>query len=246
MKVFFEIHSDNPREGPGDFDSTKRAFESLNNLPKNPVLLDIGCGPGKQTFDLLEISNIKISAVDNYQPYLDSIEEKVKIKNLENRLKVSNQDMTNLDFEQERFDIIWSEGALYFLGFQDGLKRCHQLLKDKGYLAVTELVYTVSNPPNAVVEYFGSEYPDINNIAGKIELIRKEGFGLISHFTLPESAWLDSYYLPIEKEIPRLHKKYQGNEVALSVFEGFKNEVDFYKKYSKFYGYEFFIMQKIG
>ena len=79
---------------------------------------------------------------------------------------------------------------------------------------------------------------------GKIEIIKKEGFNLISNFTLPESAWLNSYYIPIEKELPRLNKKYQGNEVALAIFEGFRNELDFYRKYSKFYGYEFFVMQK--
>jgi hypothetical protein len=50
--------------------------------------------------------------------------------------------------------------------------------------------------------------------------------------------------LHIEKELPRLDKKYQGNKVALGVFEGFRNEINFYKKYSKFFGYEFFVMQK--
>ncbi len=64
--------------------------------------------------------------------------------------------MIVMDFEEETFDIIWSEGALYFMGFQDGLKRCHQLLKLKGYLAVTELVYTVPNPPKPVAEYLES------------------------------------------------------------------------------------------
>jgi len=47
----------------------------------------------------------------------------------------------------------------------------------------------------------------------------------------------------MERELPRLNKKYQGNGVALAVFEGFRNEVNFYRKYSKFYGYEFFVMQ---
>jgi hypothetical protein len=61
---------------------------------------------------------------------------------------------------------------------------------------------------------------------------------------LPESVWLDSYYLLIEKELPRLNKKYEGNEIALGVFEGFRIEIDLYRKYSKFYGYEFFIMRK--
>ena len=118
------------------------------------------------------------------------------------------------------------------------------MLKNKGYLAVTELVYTAPNPPNTVIQYFENEYPDIKNVKGISEVIQKEGFNLISNFTLPESAWLNSYYLPIEKELPCLNKKYQGNEIALGVFEGFRYEIDFYKKYSKFYGYEFFIMQK--
>ncbi|MBE9536161.1 MAG: class I SAM-dependent methyltransferase, partial [Proteobacteria bacterium] len=162
----------------------------------------------------------------------------------EEKIIPQNMSMLDMDFEEETFDIIWSEGALYFMGFQNGLKRCHQLLKDKGYLAVTELVYIVPNTPKPVVEYFESEYPDIKNIEGKIETIKKERFNLISNFTLPESAWLNSYYLPMEKELPHLNKKYQGNEVALAIFEGFRNELDFYRKYSKFYGYEFFVMQK--
>ena len=109
---------------------------------------------------------------------------------------------------------------------------------------MTELVYTTPNPPDTVIQYFENEYPDIKSIKANCEIIQNEGFKIISNFTLPESAWTDSYYLPIEKELPRLNKKYQGNEIALGVFEGFRNEIDFYKKYSKFYGYEFFIMQK--
>jgi SAM-dependent methyltransferase len=151
-----------------------------------------------------------------------------------------------MNFDAKTFDIIWSEGALYFMGFQNGLKRCHQLLKDKGCLAITELVYTVPDPPDAVVEYFSSEYPDIQNVEEKIKIIKNEEFNLLSNFTLPESAWLNCYYLPMEQEIPRLIEKYQGNDLALSIFEGFRNEVDFFKQYSKFYGYEFFIMQNLG
>ena len=48
----------------------------------------------------------------------------------------------------------------------------------------------------------------------------------------------------MEKELPRLNKKYQENEIALAVFEGFTNEVNMYRKYSNYYDYEFFVMQK--
>ena len=104
---------------------------------------------------------------------------------------------------------------------------------------MSELVYTVPNPPEPVVEYCMSEYPDIKNIGGNINTINKEGFNLISNFTLPESAWIDNYYFPMENELPRLIKKYQGNEMALAILERFSNEAAFYRKYSKYYGYEF-------
>ncbi len=155
-----------------------------------------------------------------------------------------NMSMLEMDFDPNSFDIIWSEGALYSMGFQNGLKRCRQLLKDGGYLAVTELVYIAPDPPISVVQYFESEYPDIKDVKSNVELIQNEGFHLLSNFTLSESSWLDNYYLPIEKELPHFIKKYQNNQVALGVFEFFQKEVDSYKKYAKYYGYEFFIVKK--
>jgi len=244
IEYIYELCEALPRSGPGDNEFTRRAFNSIPQPQKHPFILDLGCGQGMQTIELAKISDGKIIALDNHQGFLDILMGQAKKQRLEEKIIPQNMSMLDMNFEEETFDIIWSEGALYFMGFQNGLKRCHQLLKDKGYLAVTELVYTVSDLPCAVVEYFGTEYPDIKNIAEKIETIKKEGFSLISNFTLPESAWLDNYYIPIENELSRLNKKYQGNEVALSVFEGFKHEVDFYRKYSKFYGYEFFVMQK--
>ena len=244
IEYIYELCEALPRSGPGDNEFTRRAFNSIPQPQKHPFILDIGCGQGMQTIELAKISNGKIIALDNYQGFLDILMGQAKKQGLEEIIIPQNMSMLDMNFEEGTFDIIWSEGALYFLGFQNGLKRCRQLLKDKGYLAVTELVYTFFDPPNAVVEYFGTEYPDIKNIAEKIEIIKKEGFNLISNFTLPESAWLDNYYTSIEKELPRLNKKYQGNEVALTVFESFKHEVDFYRQYSKFYGYEFFVMQR--
>ena len=111
---------------------------------------------------------------------------------------------------------------------------------------MTEIVYLVNNPPGAVIQYFEKEYPDIKAIKDRIEVIQNEGFHVLSHFTLPESLWFDSFHLPMEEELARLKKNYQGNEIALGIFEEMKNEINFYKKFSAFYGYEFFIMQRIN
>lgn len=228
----------------GDNESTRRAFGMIPHFQTPPFILDIGCGQGMQTIELAKISNGNIIALDNHQPFLDLLVDQAKKQKVEKKITPMNISMLQMDFDEETFDLIWSEGALYFMGFQNGLKRCHQLLKEKGYLAVTELVYTIPNPPAAVLEYFESEYPDIKPIEESIEIIKREGFDLISNFTLPETAWLNNYYLPMELELPRLNEKYQGNGVAQAVFNGFQREADFYKQYSNFYGYEFFVMKK--
>jgi ubiquinone/menaquinone biosynthesis C-methylase UbiE len=244
MKYFYELFEALPRGGPGDNISTRKAFRAITNVPEQPLILDIGCGPGEQTIALAKLSKGSIIALDNHQPFLNTLIKKAREEALLDQIVAKNMSMLEMDFDENTFDIIWSEGALYFMGFQNGLRRCHQLLKSDGFLAVTEIVYLKDNPPAPLIQYFENEYPDILAVKNKIELIQNEKFHLISHFTLPESSWLDHFYLPMEEELSRLSKKYQGNETALGIFEAMKNEIDLYKEYSDFYGYEFFVMQK--
>ena len=246
MDYFYELFEALPRGGPGNNESTRRAFNSIPKLPIQPFILDIGCGKGVQTLELVRISNGKIIALDNHQAFLDKLMQTVRNEKLVDIIILKNMSMFDMDFDENTFDLIWSEGALYFMGFQNGLRHCHQLLKNDGYVAVTEAVYLVPNPPAPLTQFFEKEYPEIKDIKSNVELIQNEGFHLISHFTLSESVWLNSYYLPMEKELSYLNKKYRGNKIALGVFEGMRNEINFYRKYSKYYGYEFFVMQKVN
>ena len=50
--AFWAIHSDLPREGPGDNASTARALGAMTELPAAPAIFDIACGPGMQTMEL--------------------------------------------------------------------------------------------------------------------------------------------------------------------------------------------------
>ena len=245
MDYFYELFEALPRCGPGDNKSTRHAFDFIPKLSNQPLILDIGCGPGVQTIELAKLSKGKIIAIDNHQAFLDKLMKKVRDEGLEENIIPRNISMLDMDFDVDTFDIIWSEGALYIMGFQNGLRRCHQLLKNNGYLAVTELVYLSPSPPDPLVQFFEEEYPDIKDIKGNIKVIQDEGFDLISNFTLPKSSWLDNYYLPIEKELVLLNEKYRDNKIALDIFDHMENEIKFYTEYSDFYGYEFFIMQKI-
>jgi ubiquinone/menaquinone biosynthesis C-methylase UbiE len=246
MEYFYELFEAIPRGGPGDNKYTRMAFDAIPKLPEQPLILDIGCGPGVQTIELAKLSKGTIIALDNHQAFLNTLMKKAEEENLLDQIVTKNRSMLDMDFEANTFDIIWSEGALYFMGFQNGLRGCHQLLKNNGFLAVTEIVYLVNDPPAPLIQYFEKEYPDIKTVKDNIDLIQNERFNLIINFTLPESSWLDSFYLPMEIELTRLNEKYQGNEIALGIFEEMKNEINLYRKFSDSYGYEFFIMQKIS
>jgi ubiquinone/menaquinone biosynthesis C-methylase UbiE len=244
MEYFYELFEALPRGGPGDNVSTRRAYNFITGLPKQPCILDIGCGPGMQTIELAKISQGRIIALDNHQQFLDTLISNAKKKGVGRQITPKNQSMLEMDFKDNTFDLIWSEGALYIMGFQNGLKRCYQLLKSGGYLAVTEVVLLSPDPPPAVRQFWENEYPAITDIEGNLKLIEKEGLDLISHFTLSKSSWRDEFYSPMKKTLAVLKKKYSENQSAMSVYESVQNEIDFYTKYSEYYGYEFFVMRK--
>ena len=243
MQVFFEIHSDLPREGPGDRESTEKALSMMSDLKKNPYILDIGCGPGMQTLDILDVINCTVVAVDNHQPFLEQLSEKVKQKGVAGRVQIMNADMSSLGFHQETFDLIWSEGAAYIMGFENALRTWKTFLVKHGYLAVSELTWIRPDPPDEVKRFFDEEYPVMKNIESNLETIRHAGYNVVGHFTLPSSAWWDHYYTPIEKKLPALREKYKDNPEALAVVKLHEVEIDIYRKYSDFYGYGFYVMQ---
>jgi SAM-dependent methyltransferase len=244
MKYFYELFGGLPRGGPGDNQSTRNAFSYLKGVSSKPLILDIGCGPGMQTLELARITNGKIIVLDNYQPFLDVLMRNAAKEGVAQRIIPKNQSMLEMDFADNSFDVIWSEGALYSMGFQNGLKRCYQLLKNKGYLAVTEAVYLRPTIPDRLKRFWDAEYPDIKDIQSNISQIQTEGFSMLTHFTLPTSSWIDNFYSPMGKRIKELKKKYKGNAVAIQVFKRCEDEIKIFNKYSDYFGYEFFIMQK--
>lgn len=243
MEYFYEVFCSLPRGGPGDNASTKKAFSYLKNVPAEPLILDIGCGHGMQTLELARISKGTIIALDNYQPFLDILMKNAIKEGVEKRILLKHQSMLGMDFHNETFDIIWCEGALFVMGFQNGLKTCYQLLKNKGYFVVSEAVLFSPNLPEPLKKFWDEVYPSILDIQSTLSLIKDEDFDVVSHFTLPKSCWVD-FYSHMNEKINELKKKYQNNTIALQVLENFEKEAAMYDRYSDYYGYEFFIMQK--
>jgi ubiquinone/menaquinone biosynthesis C-methylase UbiE len=115
LEFFWEIHSNLPREGPGDDASTRTAFFMLTDLPKAPRILDVGCGPGMQTLELARITDGPITALDTHQPFLDELTKRATKAGVADRITTMRESMFAMSFSAGSFDIIWSEGAIYFI-----------------------------------------------------------------------------------------------------------------------------------
>ena len=242
-EFMYELFSGMPRQGPGSNECTRKAYKLLPNLPPQPNILDVGCGSGMQTLELARISEGQITALDNYQPFLDDMKRRAEAEGLDNKIKTVNGSMFELPFAKGTFDLIWSEGAVFIIGFEKGLQEWKPLIKRGGYLVVSELTWIKTDMPDEIHTYLEGEYPEIKNIAENMEITRKAGYDEVGSFILPESGWWDDFYKPLQRRINLLRHKYAENREALAVLDASKQEIDMYKKYSLYYGYVFYLIQ---
>ncbi len=152
--------------------------------------------------------------------------------------------MFNMDFPEEYFDIIWAEGSIFIIGFGKGIEEWRKFIKKDGYLAIHEMAWLKDNPPQEIFEFWQQVYPAITTIENNPEIIEKCKYKLIGHFPLPEDAWWDLYYNPLEKRLKKLEKKYKNNTKALEMINEEYKEINLFRKYNEWYGSVFYVMQK--
>jgi ubiquinone/menaquinone biosynthesis C-methylase UbiE len=242
-EFFWIIHSGLPREGPGDNASTRRAYMMLKDLPENPRILDVGCGPGMQAVELAKLSGGRIVALDFHEPFLEQLKEAIQKEGIADVVKPVKGDMFNLEYADGGFDVVWSEGAIFVIGFERGLREWRRLLAPSGYVVVSELSWLRQSVPEEAKEYMTQCYPPIKTIEENVEIARKSGYLLVNSFVLPIKSWWDNYYGPIEAKLPVLKARYGSDEEALQVIAMQEMEIDMFRKYSDYYGYVFYIMQ---
>ena len=243
-KVFFDVHKDLPRQGPGNRASTERALDLAGHLPDTPRILDIACGPGAQTLDLARARpDARITAVDLHEPFLAEASARVTAAGVADRVTVERADMAALDYPNASFDLIWCEGAAYILGVEKALTHWQRLLRPLGVIALSDAVWLVADPPEPLNGWWCSNYPDMTSIAERRELVRQCGYRLLGDFILPESAWWEHYYTPMEARLDRLEVAYANDRGAQAVLADCRVEIDYYRRYPNCYGYLFLVMQ---
>ena len=198
-EIFFEVYEPLPRQGPGNRACAARALGLCRDLPPSPAVLDLGCGVGGQTLHLAELTSGSIVAIDSHAPSIERLAATVAERGLSDRVRPVVGDMAQPGLPPESFDLIWSEGALYNIGIENALRVCHGLLRPGGHLAFTDAVWRKENPPPEVKASFDLDYPTMGRRPTSWRPSRACGFSLVGHFTLPDEAWWDDFYTPMER-----------------------------------------------
>ena len=218
--LIFEINLDYFRKRLLKY--TIKAFRLLPDLVK-PHILDIGCGSGVPTLELVKLSKGKVVGLDIDQSLLDEMNRKINYEGLLSNVTTKKCSMFDIDFPDECCDIIWAEGSIFVIGFERGLKEWRRLLKSGGFLVI---------------------HTEIRKMSNKFKNIPSFGYRLFNQFSLPKDAHWTEYYRPLEIRIKELRVKYKNNPEALQILGKHQNEVELVKRNPSKFSSAFYILRK--
>ncbi len=248
LEVFWRLHEGLPQQGPGSDASTRRALDLARPIARAPRMLDLGCGPGRQTLVLAGDPGGHVLALDLVAPFLEQLDARAVEAGLADRITTREGSMAELDpasFPDGAFDLIWSEGAIYNVGFDAGLANWKRLLAPGGRIAVTEAAWLVDDPPEPVRAFWSREYPAMRSREANRRAIEEGGYRLLGDFVLPEQDWWEGYYGSIEARLDALRDEC-GDEAGRAMVDAYDQELEVVRTGLHAFGYVFFVMERAG
>ena len=244
FNLICDFFSTMERQGPGSPEVTLKALGFIDNLTDRSVIADIGCGTGGQTMVLAQHAPGRITGLDLFPGFIDRFNRNAMELGLQERVKGVVGSMDDLPFKDEELDLIWSEGAIYNIGFERGLNEWRKYLKTGGYIAVSESSWFTDERPKEINDFWMNAYTEIDTIPNQVAKIYKAGYLPVATFILPESCWTEHYFAPKIAAQEIFINRYMGNKTA-EEFNALQSvEEELYRKYKEFYGYVFFIAKK--
>lgn len=194
----------------------------LSKLDK-PRILDIGCGSGVPTMELASLGQGEVIGIDIDQPALDKLTLKIKEAGFSNRVQAVNCSILGMVFPDESFDIIWSEGSIFVIGFERGIQECNRFLKPKGFMVI---------------------HDEKGNVEEKLEGISECGYKLLGCFILSADTWWTEYFASLEKLVAKSQTSCADDPHTLAELNQARSELEMFKNDPESNSSVYFVMQK--
>jgi SAM-dependent methyltransferase len=208
-------------------------------------IADIGCGTGASTILLAKELDAEITAVDFLPEFLDELQTRARDHGVAEKINTLSCSMEALPFSDEEFDIIWSEGAIYNMGFETGVAAWNRFLKPGGKLIVSEITWLSATRPPELQSHWDGEYPEIDVASAKIGILEQHGYCPEAYFYLPTHCWTENYYRPMKSRFDAFLERHGRSDQAKGIVEAEKHEMALYERYRDFYSYGVYIAKKI-
>lgn len=245
LNLICEYFSSVERQGPGSPEVTCKALSFVDGLSAESRIADLGCGTGGQTMMLAQHAPGCITGIDLFPTFIDLFNRNAAKLGLQDRVTGVAGSMDALTFQDGELDLIWSEGAIYNIGFERGLTEWRRYLKPGGFVAVSEASWFTESRPAEIDEFWQDAYPGIDTISNKVAQMQRAGYVPVASFILPESCWLDEFYAPQQTVREEFLQRHKGNPAAEGFIANQRHEEQLYRKYKEYYGYVFYIGKKI-
>jgi trans-aconitate methyltransferase len=228
--------------GPGD---NVHTLNVLHLLPKQQfrLIVDAGCGTGRQTMVLAKKLGTVVHALDTHQPFLDDLTRRAKAAGIEHLIQTYCMDMNDIPGIFQHIDLLWSEGAAYNIGFFNALTIWASVIDPEGFAVVSEMSWLRKQVPDAVREFFQSGYPDMQSIQQNLMGAEQAGYRALTTYTLPRETWVEGYYDILEKRAKILvtHPDPFVRDLAVETIK----EIEVFKHSEDSYGYVFYVLQRV-
>jgi len=245
LELLVDLHRNTERQGPGGEAETLQAMHLAGLDTDTPLeIADIGCGTGASTLLLARELNARVNAVDLMPEFIAELRGKAAAQGLSDRITARVEAMDALSFDDEAFDVVWSEGAVYNIGFERGAKAWRCFLRPGGILAVSEVTWLTDERPPELQAFWSEAYPEIDTAAGKIRVLERAGYTPIGYFILSERCWLDHYYRPLKRRFEAFLERHGHSVEARALVQAEQDEMAMYEKYKAYFSYGFYIARK--
>ncbi|MEE4300146.1 MAG: class I SAM-dependent methyltransferase [Pseudomonadales bacterium] len=245
LQLLVDLHRPAARQGPGGEAETLRALE-LTGIDRRAALriADVGCGTGASTLVLAQHTNASITAIDFLEPFLEELEARAERAGVPDRIATRCCSMDALPFEEESLDVIWSEGAIYNIGFERGIDAWRRSLRPGGVLVASEITWLTASRPTELEQHWRTEYPEIAAASVRFALLEQYGYVPIGYFVLPEHCWLEHYYRPMQARFDEFLARNDRSDAAQAIVAAERREIDLYERHRAHFSYGVYIARK--
>jgi SAM-dependent methyltransferase len=245
LSVFGEVFGALPRQGPGCDADTLQALD-LVQRDWGPIerILDVGCGCGFQTLTLLKNTQARVTALDLSKGLLSRLVESVAADGLADRVETVACSMMEMPFEAQSFDLIWSEGAVFIMGFEAAATAFRKLLRPGGRVVISDAVWLVEDPPEEAIAWWRSEGETLVHFAERWKQLAEQGYRRVAGFTGSEAGWWEPYLTPMAERVAALRGVRTASE-DVAVLDALDREIATHRAYLGTYGYRFYIAERV-